>query len=229
MQKPWGIIFGGGIPSTALILKCKEKGLTPDWIVYADTGSEHPEILSNVYQVKEWCEGWVDVTILSQQESLHDYCIRTNTLPSKVLGYALCMMKWKKNPLDRWLKDKGYFDSGTIAVSYTKDTAHLLTKPCSRGDDPHLNFWYPLLEWDMDLAECELVCKSNGFHTRSSSCFICPNTDWGKLQKEHPDLYGIALELDKISATGKTKLFDPLDVSKQSVLEDRCRHSGCFH
>lgn len=49
---PWGINFGGGLNSTAVILACIERGHRPDWILFADTGSEYPGTLEHVERMR---------------------------------------------------------------------------------------------------------------------------------------------------------------------------------
>jgi len=36
--RPWGVNFGGGVNSVALLLFCRDRGLVPDWILFSDTG-----------------------------------------------------------------------------------------------------------------------------------------------------------------------------------------------
>lgn len=110
-RSPWGINFGGGVDSTAVILHCMERFLQPDWILFADTGSEKPETLEHVYAMKSYLKvmrpKWPEITIVrwirkdGTFEALHDNCIRTNYLPSKAYGYAGCTSKWKIYPMDR--------------------------------------------------------------------------------------------------------------------------------
>lgn len=50
---PWGINFGGGLNSTAVILACIERGHRPDWILFADTGSEYPGTLEHVERIRQ--------------------------------------------------------------------------------------------------------------------------------------------------------------------------------
>lgn len=40
-RNPWGINFGGGLNSTAVILECIERQLRPDWIFTAAANNHH--------------------------------------------------------------------------------------------------------------------------------------------------------------------------------------------
>lgn len=55
-SSPWGINFGGGLNSTALIIECRNRGYRPDWILFADTGSEIPGTLEHVERMQQWCD-----------------------------------------------------------------------------------------------------------------------------------------------------------------------------
>jgi hypothetical protein len=61
---PWGINFGGGLNSTAVIIECRNRGLRPDWILFADTGSEMPGTLDHVERMRQWCDGWCELTVV---------------------------------------------------------------------------------------------------------------------------------------------------------------------
>lgn len=201
---PWGINFGGGLNSTALIIECRKRGLKPDWIIFADTGSERPETLTHVERMREWCKGWVAITVVKwirkdgSFESLHDNCLRTKFMPSKAYGYAGCTSKWKVQPMERWRKIND-FDHGAFAVGYDAGEHRRIGRACARGDDPDMIAWYPLVAWEIDRAGCDAICQAEGMSVPKSSCFMCPNMkrpEWESLKVEHPDLFDIAVNIE---------------------------------
>lgn len=237
---PWGINVGGGVNSTALVIECRRRGFTPDWMLFADTGSERPETYRHVEALRQWCDGWATLTTVKwirkdgSFESLHDNCLRTAHFPSKAYGYAGCTWKWKVQPMDRWRREHG-FSRGAFAVGYDAGEMRRLTKACQRGDDPNMIAWYPLAAWGIDRAECARIVTDAGFDVHKSSCFMCPNmkpAEWDALSKEHPDLYAISLEI----AAGATAAGNHPQAGRagtipgaaERVLEDRCHHGGCF-
>lgn len=202
---PWGINFGGGANSTALIVECRRRGFRPDWCLFADTGSERPETYEHVERVRAWAAGWMDVTTVrwirqdGTFESLHDNCLRTAAFPSKAYGYAGCTDKWKVQPMEKWRRERG-FDHGAFAVGYDAGEDRRITKACLRGDDPNMVAWYPLVAWGIDRLGCERICRDAGLPARKSSCFMCPNMredEWSELRESHPDLFDRALEIER--------------------------------
>lgn len=128
IRRPWGINFGGGIDSTTVILECLRRNIVPDWVLFADTGSERPETLEHVQAMQKYLlnnasDSWPEITIVrwirkdGSFEALHDNCLRTGNLPSKAYGYAGCTSKWKIQPMDRWRKANN-FQYGMFAVGY---------------------------------------------------------------------------------------------------------------
>jgi len=208
---PWGINFGGGVNSTALILLCHDRGLRPDWIVFSDTGSERPETYRNVEVVEAFCRKvgfpfevtrWVrkDGTF----ESVHDNCLRTGYLPSKAYGYSGCTFKWKIQPLQRWRKKHG-FSPSTVAIGYDSGEKRRLQNAVKRmcedtERDSDEIIWYPLAAWGVDRRECEERIKLEGWIPSKSACFCCPSAkpaEWEQLSREYPDLFGICKTIQK--------------------------------
>lgn len=247
---PWGINFGGGLNSTAVIVECRNRGLRPDWIVFADTGSEARGTLEHVERMRLWCQGWAEVTTVrwirlgGTFEALHDNCLRTAKFPSKAYGYAGCTDKWKVQPMEKWRKQRG-FDRGAFAVGYDAGENRRITSACKRGDNLDMIAWYPLVAWNIDRAGCDAICRAVGITVGKSSCFMCPNMrkqEWRELRADHPDLFEIAVEIDRRARAagekpqagrdmGSLDAWSDQDLAQQSIApaqEDRCHHGGCF-
>lgn len=248
-RSPWGINFGGGIDSTTVILECMARGYKPDWILFADTGSEMPHTIQHVHDMNKYIQGvkqgWPEITIVrwirkdGSFEALHDNCLRNGTLPSKAYGYAGCTSKWKIYPMDKWRKANG-FQQGAFAVGYNASESRRIKTACQRGDDPDFTAWYPLVAWGITRDMCEEIVKRYEFDVKKSSCFMCPNMrkeEWSNLNKEYPVLFETAKLIEDRAASngnygrgdlglGLSKLSD--NDKKDDVLEDRCHHGGCF-
>jgi hypothetical protein len=249
---PWGINFGGGLNSTALIIEARDRGLRPDWILFADTGSERPETLAHLDHMRRWCEGWCAVTSVRWDRSdgtfrsIHEDCLKTGHLPSKAYGLAGCTMKWKVQPMDKWRKEHG-FQRGAVAIGYDASEHRRIAKACQRGDDPNITTWYPLVSWGIDRPGCKAVCDKEGISIGKSSCFMCPNmrrNEWVELAKNAPNLFSIAVAIEDAARdagnmpyNGKrwpSSLRELIAFSEaQGSIEfdasdDRCVHGGCF-
>ena len=254
---PWGINFGGGLNSTAVILACMERGHRPDWILFADTGSEYPGTLEHVERMRQLVAferpDWPEVVTVRWErvrgevtgfEPLHDNCLRTGHLPSKAYGLAGCTMKWKVQPMDKWRKAQG-FQRGAFAVGYDAGEARRITSACKRGDDPNFTAWYPLVAWGIDRAGCQEIVDRWGIKVGKSSCFMCPNMkrqEWLALKAEHPELFDLSVEIeDNAAAHGNfgrgggglyrgtlRGLAENHEAQTDLFTEDRCHHGGCF-
>lgn len=210
---PWGVNFGGGVNSTALLLFCWDFGIRPDWVVFSDTGSERPETYENVERVKAWCNrvGFpFDTTSWIRRdgsfESVHANALRTGYLPSKAYGYSGCTYKWKIQPLQKWRKLHGFSPSG-VAVGYDAGETRRLTKAMKRvcesmEQDADETVWYPLAAWGYDRNSCVLRIREEGWPPAKSACFLCPNmkpTEWDSLKTEHPNLFNIAKNVQEFA------------------------------
>ena len=240
---PWGINFGGGANSTALLLFCFDKGTRPDWVVFSDTGSERPETYANVEFVAAWCKSVgfpFDVTRWIRKdgtfESIHENCLRTGYLPSKAYGYSGCTFKWKIQPLQRWRKEHGFTPSG-IAIGYDagesrrlKNAAKRMCQDTERDSDEVV--WYPLAAWGINREECESRIIQHGWVPVKSSCYCCPNMkprEWVALKEEHPDLYQSSIQIQENaeqSGNARTRnLFRSYDPTESACV---CSADGCM-
>lgn len=253
---PWGINFGGGFDSTAVILECLRRKFKPDWILFADTGSERPETIQHVHKMQQWLRdtapsNWPEITVVrwirreGNFEPLHEYNLRTRYLPSKAYGYAGCTDKYKIGPMDKWRKANG-FQRGAFAVGYNASEARRIQTACRRGDDPKFTAWYPLVAWELSRDRVIQIVKDAGFDIVKSSCFMCPNMkkdEWLQLKEDHPELFEKAVLIEETAIKngnpgrggmglykgGLSRLRDTVSDDKtDTVLEDRCHHGGCF-
>lgn len=210
-RDPWGINFGGGTNSWGLAIACLERGIKPNWCLFADTGSEQPHTYESVALFENWCKryGWpFEVVRWIREdgtfESVHDNAIRTNYLPSKAYGLAGCTHKWKIHPMQKWRKANG-FNKTVVAIGYDAGEKRRIVKAAARFcDDPNIDIaaefpWYPLVAWGIDRQGCRDLCTEFDVYPGKSSCFCCPNMrseEWGDLKERHPDLYKICEQIE---------------------------------
>lgn len=240
---PWGINFGGGANSTALLLFCKDRWLRPDWVVFSDTGSERPETYQNVEIVKNWCKrnGFpFDVTKWLRKdgsfESVHDNCLRTGYLPSKAYGYSGCTFKWKIQPLQKWRKLHGFTPS-CVAIGYDCGEKRRLEKArkrqCEDTETDHDEvIWYPLAAWGIDRIKCQERIIEQGWVPSKSACFCCPSAkpkEWENLAIDYPNLFEICKNIQenaKANGNANTKtLFNSYDPKNAACV---CTADGCI-
>jgi 3'-phosphoadenosine 5'-phosphosulfate sulfotransferase (PAPS reductase)/FAD synthetase len=210
-RQPWGINFGAGTNSWAMALACHERGLRPDWCLFADTGSETPETYRSVEQFREWSakHGWPFEIVRwirkdGTFESIHENCLRTGYLPSKAYQLAGCTSKWKIQPMQKWRSANGYAESA-VAIGYDAGERARIegaaNRYCSSAEVDLIKEmpWYPLVAWGIDRKGCHEINKRWKIEVGKSSCFCCPNmreSEWEELKAIHPELYAIAERIE---------------------------------
>lgn len=104
---PTAVSFGAGLNSTALLCKWVVEGCNPpDRIIFADTGGERPETYEHVQRFSEWLVGQglpkIELTRKGgRQETLEEYSLRKQLLPSLAYGHKGCSWKFKIEPQER--------------------------------------------------------------------------------------------------------------------------------
>lgn len=214
---PLVIAFGGGTNSTAMLCGFRERGIVPDLILFADTGSEMPETYEHVLEMDTQCRIWwgkgietVRKLYQGEFEGLEKECLRGGKLPALAYGSRACSMKYKHEPQNRRLKaemkERGV-SVATRAIGFDAMESHR-NRPST---DKWAVNWYPLMEWGWTRAHCIEAIKRHGLsQPGKSSCFFCPAMKRGeilRLKREHHDLFARALEIERLanSADGINK------------------------
>lgn len=186
VKQPLTVCNGMGWNSWAMLVGFLDRGIRPDLIITAHTGSEHGATYAAQDRLHRWLEkvGFPPVTYVRYRarnfknwppyHSLEDNCLTNGTLPSLAFGgRKSCSAKWKVTPqlqfmntwqpaMDAWnaglkvIKCIG-FDASPIDAKRTKTYATLPTEEAEKYD-----IQYPLLEWGWDREECGRQIKRHG-------------------------------------------------------------------
>tara|TARA_R100000152_G_C6782159_1_gene218694 strand:+ start:7740 stop:8519 length:780 start_codon:yes stop_codon:yes gene_type:complete len=204
--------FGGGTNSTALLVGLIERASPPDLVLFADTGGEHQRTYEHVKMVNEWLvslgrDEIVTVSNASREgfrhTSLEDECINNKTLPSLAFGFKGCSVKWKRQPMDRYIKSLeravSLWESGgkvTRLIGIDAGESH-------RGKIPDcgkFTYQFPLIEWGWTRDECVKAILRSGLELPGkSACWYCPASkkhEVIRLAEEHPDLFDRAVAME---------------------------------
>lgn len=222
---PTSVSFGGGLNSTALLAAMHARGERPTWILFADTGGEHAHTYEHVEHVRGWLAriGWPDITVVSNADpagarhghvSLEDECLRNKTLPSLAYGFKGCSVKWKRQPMERWLAAQpeaqatwGRGERVTVCIGIDAGEAH---RSAALVETPHAKFAYrrPLVEWGIDRDGCEALVRQAGLQVpHKSACWFCPANKKREvltLHREHPDLFARAVAMERNAAANNS-------------------------
>lgn len=216
----WPVVssFGGGLNSTALLVKwVLDKNAPIDKIIFADTGGERDYTYENVHRLSEWLQqhGMPAVQVTKKggrDETLEQYALRTEYLPSLAYGTKGCSWKFKIEPQNRevnqWPMAKRCWKAGDKVVKligYGFEEQKRLAK--AKLEDEKYIYRFPLNEWEIDRAGCERIIRHVGLPVPGkSSCFFCPSSKKHEILALLADLQTRAIRIEQVaSAAGNMR------------------------
>lgn len=207
------INYGGGVNSTAIVVGLHEHSIRPDAIVFADTGGEKPDTYKYIERVSAWCNdrGFPRVTTVrvtdGKHATLEERCLADKNLPSIAYGFKSCSMRWKADPVRKWvnhwdLAQDVWTAGGKVCQAFGFDAGEERRThgKVNESDAKKYERWYPLIEWDWSREDCVEAIKRSGLAVPiKSSCFFCPSSRpkevlW--LKEHHPDLFKRAVAIE---------------------------------
>lgn len=214
------VAYGAGLDSTAMLIGLRDRNLTPDLILFADTGSEEPETIAYLDVIGPWLAAnhFPPITIVRRRSpragdtSLHEECLRKSVLPSLAYGGHSCSLKWKVDPQWAFTRDHFGWDRRRRRWMHGPFVTKLIGYDAGPADSrrianasgkwpPGHRYRYPLAEWGWTRETCERVIVDEGLPAPlKSACFMCPaskkhEVDW--LATAHPDLAAISIEMER--------------------------------
>ena len=215
------VSYGGGTNSCAMLQGLFERGERPDYITFADTGSEKPHTYEHIDLVSAWClgVGFPEVTVVKGRQpqmvedgSLHIDCIRKGTLPSKAYGFSGCSHKWKIEPqaiFNREIAKKLGIQLSDIIrlIGFDAGEPNRVSRGIESNKNRQVQERYPLYEWDWGREECVSAIQRMGLpQPGKSACFMCPSSkkhEILELRDRYPDLFAIAIEMERKALAGE--------------------------
>ena len=217
--------YGGGVDSTAFLVRLVEERAPIRAILFADTGSELPRTYDYISTFSDWLEarGYPRVTVVrniatrdSAQgakkgvfESLEEQLLRLGNLPPAASNKHTCAQKMKIRPQNLWIQSQpwareawGRGERVLKLVGFDASEAYRANRAAREmgKDAERYELHFPLIEWGWDRARCEEVIAAAGLPSPGkSACFFCPfrkPDEIAEIQREHPELFQRALELE---------------------------------
>lgn len=204
---------GMGTNSIAILVGFYQRGIKPDLITFADTGSEKPHTYQMIAVLNNWLfsVGFPQVNVVqkvykdSSLANLYDHCKDRNMLPSLAYGFKNCSQKFKIAPQDKFLNNnagaKAFWATGkkiTKVIGYDIDEVRRADN--APEETKKYKMSYPLIEWGWDREDCIKAIESVGLpRPGKSACFFCPASTYNEIKtlKEHyPELLEKALVLE---------------------------------
>ena len=217
---PLIVSFGAGVDSTAVLVEMHNRGIRPDYIIFADTGAERPDIYAHIERVNKWLRkvGFPVISIVSQHKAGKSYKLIDNVhqykaMPSLAYGFKSCSVEYKIRPVELFIKANkiernitvigygvGEIDRAIKALEAYKKLRD--SKKRQSTKDRMKVMWFPLIDWKLNRSQCKELSRAVGFCTSKSSCFFCPSMNANevlKLAKAYPELVEQAIEIERVA------------------------------
>ena len=109
-ERTHGLAYGLGVDSTAVLVGWKQRGIRPDFILFADVGAEKDATYAYLPVIQEWLREnrFPPVTVVrytprrSPYTTIEGNMCMNATLPGSTFGRGSCTMKWKIDPQNKW-------------------------------------------------------------------------------------------------------------------------------
>lgn len=174
------VSYGGGTNSTALLILLQRRKITPDAILFADTGGERAETYSYIEYFNKWLQknGMPQITIVKYKTkdgvnlTLEEDIINNKTLPAIAFGWKTCSQKFKIQPQVKWIKENFPKEEIKMLIGFDASERRRMK------ENPERLFTniYPLIEDQVTREDCIKIILDTGLCLpNKSSCFFCPN------------------------------------------------------
>lgn len=228
---PLIVNYGAGVDSTAMLIGMRRRKMRPDLVIFADTGGEKPETYDYLDIMDEWLRNvrFPAITkvkfkpVTAPYHTLEENCLVNETLPSLAFGYKSCSLKFKAEPMDKWLlgvsrgpnKCKGWPPVLEALANNAKPVKCIgydngpkdSRRSVGKGEDDNFIYRYPLREWGWAREHCmEEIIKEGMPVPIKSACFFCPASKKWELYwmaAKHPDLFLRAIAIEDSARAGE--------------------------
>lgn len=106
-DRPWGVNFGGGTNSVALVVELVNRGFKPNWVIFADTGNERPATYEAIVRTARWLEARdIEFSVTRWWRQRGDGSERTQQGVKNALEAVARLAPWEK-----WIPEGGWFET----------------------------------------------------------------------------------------------------------------------
>jgi hypothetical protein len=181
------LAYGLGVDSTAIIVGLVQRGIRPDFILFADVGAEKESTYAYLPIIQQFLKDnhFPQVTVVRYQPRFAPYTtlegnmVMNATLPGATFNRGSCTDKFKIKPQMKWEKENhpggmikkmiGFEAGEEYRKLRANDKAH--TQKSDRYE-----YWYPLIDWGWTREECKARIAEAGLPVPpKSACIFCPN------------------------------------------------------
>ena len=229
------VSYGGGVDSTAMIIRMLERKEKIDLIVFADTGAEWPETYNYIWMFRGWLlqhHGLVMSLVQADVGPMYPYLFARKTFPDRM--FPRHIEKWKIRPVELFVQACRAGQQVEMCLGIDYDEADRVRTPRRKW----ITNRYPLVDWMIGRRGAENIIKNAGLPIpMKSGCWFCPFTDnkrWLKLKHGHPELFTLARQMEEnatlypkvtIHHSGTLSKID-LRVDGNETIEQSCESVG---
>lgn len=218
-----GVSCGVGVDSTAMVVGFAQRGIVPDYFIFADTGGEKAETYEYIATLdafirKHFPGKHLIVTRRAPTKArngrgtyatLEEQCLINETLPSLAFGGRKCSNKWKHEAMEKAEKAmpecQAVWKAGgkvTKAIGY--DAGPVDCRRPHIAEDERYKYRYPLREWGWDRERCiEEIEKAGLPVPMKSACFFCPASKPDEIRQLPPDMLRRIIEMEANAELGE--------------------------
>lgn len=203
--------LSGGKDSTAMLLMLLERRAPVDYIIFADTGKDFPQMHDHLSKLADYIKlhypAAPEITTLKADKTF-DFLMfehektRGKRIGSRGYGWATMLARWCTAKLKTAVIDKFCKSLGDDYMHYIGIAAD---EPKRLRPDPRKT--YPLADWGIIEAAALEYCYDRGFdwgglynHFNRVSCWCCPLKNLRELKtlwKYYPDLWAELRKMDE--------------------------------
>ena len=196
------VALGMGTDSVAMLVEMKNRGIRPDIVQWADTGTEKLETYRYVKVIQKWLKDndFPPLLIVRKRcpkalhRSLFEQLWKTEQLPSPAFHKNhSCSVKWKLEPQRDYHTFLTWMHDGIAktAIGFSTEETNRKVHGCaeavgfSKEEEGRRSYqikdtkgyvtYYPLQEWNITRTDSVAIIEAEGLpQPGKSACVICP-------------------------------------------------------
>lgn len=210
----FGVAYGCGVDSTAMLIGLQARGIRPDFILFADVGSEKQGTYAFLPVMQTWlaAHDFPPVTVVryvprkAPYTTIEGNMTMNATLPGTTFGRASCTIKWKIVPQDKWTSRNTLCQSAwehgrqvKKAIGFDAGENYRKTRKAHSSSDQY-EYLYPLIEWGWEREECKARIQEAGLPVPpKSACIFCPNQKPDEIADLTPEERGRIVRMEVVA------------------------------
>lgn len=213
--------LSGGKDSTAMLLELLRRGMPVDYILYAHTGKDFPQMIEHLTQLQQYIKKHYPnappITTIKSEKSF-DYLMfehiktKGKNIGKRGYGWATMRNRWctstlKTAELDKFCKSLNCDVVNYVGIAVDEPARLDYKVKTYKRKQYNIYKCYPLVDWKMTEKDCLKYCYDYGFtwgglyeHFDRVSCWCCPLKNLKELKQlylNYPELWQELKTMDK--------------------------------